>query len=175
MAATWVGRSLIAILLAAIIVVPVGLRPVEVELPSGTRKLVVLTPHNEQIRYEFGRGFRLWHEKLFGETVDVDWRKVGGTGDILRLLEAQYRTLAQSGREDEGAGYDIVWGGGDYFFDKQLKRGFTIDDGKGDTRNVSMTQPTSLGEDFVKAAFPNPMIADRPLRDPQGHWWGIAL
>jgi len=54
------------------------------------RRLVVMTPHHELIRREFGAAFsRFWKEKT-GEVVFVDWRVPGGTSDIALLLKSEY-------------------------------------------------------------------------------------
>jgi len=38
--------------------------------------LVVISPHNEAIRYEFGRAFSVWHAAHYGRPVKVDWRVI---------------------------------------------------------------------------------------------------
>ena len=65
--------------------------------PSGSagpvkydRRLVVMTPHHELIRREFGQAFaQHWKEKT-GEVVFVDWRVPGGTSDIALMLKSEY-------------------------------------------------------------------------------------
>lgn len=57
---------------------------------AGDPVLVILSPHNEAIRYEFARAFSAWHEERYGEPVKVDWRVIGGTSEIMRYLEAEY-------------------------------------------------------------------------------------
>ncbi|MFT3870143.1 MAG: extracellular solute-binding protein [Nibricoccus sp.] len=52
--------------------------------------LVVITPHNEALRYEYGRGFGEWYKATTGKTVNVDWRVIGGTSEINRFLEGEY-------------------------------------------------------------------------------------
>jgi iron(III) transport system substrate-binding protein len=51
--------------------------------------LVVLTPHNEAIRYEFERAF---HAAMAaeGRDVEIDWRWPGGTAEITRTLSSEY-------------------------------------------------------------------------------------
>ncbi len=51
--------------------------------------LVILTPHNESIRYEFTRAFRA-HMAARGRAVAIDWRTPGGTSEITRYLAAEY-------------------------------------------------------------------------------------
>jgi len=57
---------------------------------KGDHTLVIITPHNEAIRYEFGHGFRDWYLAKTGEEVAIDWRVVGGTSEIARFLEGEY-------------------------------------------------------------------------------------
>jgi len=54
--------------------------------------VVIITPHNEALRYEFGRGFSAWYQAKAGKTVKVDWRVIGGTSEISRYLEGEYDT-----------------------------------------------------------------------------------
>jgi len=70
----------------------------------GDPELVVITPHNEAIRFEFGQGFSHWHQQNYGKPVKIDWRSLGGTTEIMRYLEAtflaSYRAYWQrSGKE----------------------------------------------------------------------------
>ncbi len=69
-------------------------------------RVVVISPHNEAIRYEFARGFDQWHRKRFGESVTVEWRDVGGTADALRFVQSEFAT------KPDGIGIDIFFGGG---------------------------------------------------------------
>src|SRR5437660_5305907 len=69
-------------------------------------RVVIISPHNEAIRYEFGRGFDQWHRQRFGEGVAVEWRDVGGTADALRFVQSEFAT------KPEGIGIDIFFGGG---------------------------------------------------------------
>src|SRR5689334_12273509 len=69
-------------------------------------RVVIISPHNEAIRYEFGRGFDLWHRKKFGEGVAVEWRDLGGTADALRFVQSEVAT------KPAGIGIDLFFGGG---------------------------------------------------------------
>lgn len=69
-------------------------------------RVVIISPHNEAIRYEFGRGFDLWHRKKFGEGVAVEWRDLGGTADALRFVQSEFAT------KPAGIGIDLFFGGG---------------------------------------------------------------
>ncbi|PYK97820.1 MAG: hypothetical protein DME19_14870 [Verrucomicrobia bacterium] len=69
-------------------------------------RLTILSPHNEAIRYEFGRGFDRWHRRRFGEGVALEWRDAGGTSDALRFVQSEFAT------KPEGIGIDLFFGGG---------------------------------------------------------------
>lgn len=170
----WLTKFVILFLMALIVGIPVLYRPPSTEIPENAQRLIILTPHNEQIRYETEVAFSRWHEERFGTPVVIDWRTVGGTKDIERQLFSTYESLASSGREDEGAGFDMVFGGGDFFFNI-LRRGITVTDEQGNERSISIVVPIELPEELVASAFPSQLIADKPLHDPEGHWWGVVL
>src|SRR5437764_780773 len=65
--------------------------------PTGSPKLVIITPHVEQIRDEFERGFDRWHYRVHHQHVAVDWRTPGGTSEIIKQLEATMEAAARNG------------------------------------------------------------------------------
>jgi len=85
---------------------------------DAAQRVIILTPHVDAIRHEFGRGFYEWHQKNFGETADVEWRNVGGTSDALRFVQSEFA------KKPNGIGLDILFGGGQEPYlvlqDKQL-------------------------------------------------------
>ncbi len=83
-------RTIILGALVAVVALPFVLRPRQAAPERSDLALVVITPHNEAIRSEFGRGFRQWYRARTGKTVRVDWRVIGGTSDITRFLESEY-------------------------------------------------------------------------------------
>ena len=83
-------RTFILVALAAVIALPFILRPKHAAPEASDLTLVIITPHNEAIRSEFGRGFRQWYRQRTGKTVRLDWRVIGGTSDITRFLESEY-------------------------------------------------------------------------------------
>jgi len=83
------ARNLILGALAALLIVPFVLRPRE-RPAQAERTLVVVTPHNEAIRHEFGAAFARWYQARTGHTVRVDWRVIGGAGETVRYLRAGY-------------------------------------------------------------------------------------
>jgi ABC-type Fe3+ transport system substrate-binding protein len=76
-----------------------------ISLPADQR-VIILTPHVDAIRHEFGRGFAEWHLKTQGEKAEVEWRNVGGTSDALRFVQSEFVN------KPEGIGLDILFGGG---------------------------------------------------------------
>jgi len=85
------------ILLALVVTValPFIFRPKQVAVERADETLVIITPHNEALRYEFGRGFGEWYRAKTGKTVKVDWRVIGGTSEINRFLEGEYDAAFQ--------------------------------------------------------------------------------
>lgn len=78
--------------LAATVGLPFALRPKDRLLDRADETLVIVTPHNESIRFEFTRGFREWYQAKTGKTVRIDWRIPGGTSEIARYLQSAYQT-----------------------------------------------------------------------------------
>jgi iron(III) transport system substrate-binding protein len=78
-------------LLAAILFAPILLRPKE-QLPADANAdtVVIVTPHNEAIRYEFSRAFEAWYFSKTGRPARVDWRAPGGTSEIARYVASEY-------------------------------------------------------------------------------------
>lgn len=62
--------------------------------------LVIVSPHTEPIKYEFGRAFRDYYRKLYGAEITLDWRNLGGSSDIVRYIndrfEASFRQYFES-------------------------------------------------------------------------------
>ena len=89
-------RTIIIGALVAIIALPFILRPKQPALEKSEVTLIIITPHNEAIRSEFGRGFRNWYKQRTGKSVLLDWRVIGGTSDITRFLESEYIAAFQN-------------------------------------------------------------------------------
>ncbi|HVS53658.1 MAG TPA: extracellular solute-binding protein [Opitutaceae bacterium] len=89
-------RFVVIFALVAIVAVPFALRPQRAALARADDTLVIITPHNEAIRYEFGRAFTAWYRARTGRTVAIDWRNIGGTSDIARFLEGEYVAAFQN-------------------------------------------------------------------------------
>jgi len=121
------------------------------ELP--TVKLVIISPHNIDIENEFEAAFSLHHAVAYGARVDIEWKDVGGGSTaILRHL----RNLHAGGG---GTDIDIVWGGGEYNFQKMAEEG--------------MLRAMTLSEDVrrnIPASFGGLSMYDEQLR-----WCGSAV
>lgn len=76
--------------LAIVVGIPFVLKPKQNLLAKADDTLVIISPHNEAIRYEFTRAFTEFYQKKTGRTVRVDWRLVGGTSEIAKYLKSEY-------------------------------------------------------------------------------------
>ena len=83
--------ALLLVLLLPLALQPRGERPAAADEET----LVIVTPHNEAIRAEFGRAFSDDFEKRTGRRVRVDWRTPGGTSEIARFLRSGYLAAFQ--------------------------------------------------------------------------------
>ncbi len=123
-------------------------------------KLVILNAHHEGIRREFAVAFKAWHLAKYGQSVDIDYRSYGGGSDMLRYLESSKDTLFKATGTFK---IDLVWGGGDYLFDRQLKKDYL--------------EPVTLDPAVMHHAYPRPNLAGVPLYDQAASpkWFGAAL
>jgi ABC-type Fe3+ transport system substrate-binding protein len=143
---------------------------------SGER-LVIITPHGQDIRNEFRWAFADWHQKKYGYAVDLEYLTPGGTNDIRRELDLKYRAIREANNghlppEDQvNVGIDVVWGGGDYYFNSQLKP-------------LGILHPLDLDPRYLAEIFPQPALAGVKLYDqsrgPSGkllppQWVGVCL
>jgi iron(III) transport system substrate-binding protein len=173
-------RYLAVILFLLVLAAPFAMRravlrenPTQQAISSSGLRLVVITPHNPDIRNEFGRAFNAWHQAHYGSPGVIDFRIPGGSNDVKRVLEASYRSYREpSGkiRSDMVADIDVAFGGGDYFFDAELKP-------------LGILQPIRIDPKLLRAAFPTPTLAGVKLYDstvdadgtPTPQWIGVCL
>ncbi len=116
-------------------------------------ELVVITANQEGIRREFADGFSEWHREHFGVPAVVHYLHYGAA-EIVKYFEAAGLQLK----------VDVVWGGGDYLFEQQLKK-------------PGYLEPIDLGTEFLKEVFPNADLGGVALYD-QGKpptWFGTSL
>jgi iron(III) transport system substrate-binding protein len=113
--------SIIVGLLVAIVLLPVLLRRESATAApdAADDRLVIITPHNESIRNEYGEAFARWWKERSGRSVYVDWRTPGGTAEIRKVLDSGYAAAEERGAA--GIGIDVFFGGGDYEFKTQHK------------------------------------------------------
>ena len=114
---------IIIVLLAAIVALPLMMRRVSntTDPHSADDMLVILSPHNESIRHEFGEAFAAHWKRETGRTIYLDWRTPGGTSEIRMVLDAGFKAAAETGRD--GIGVDLFFGGGEPDFSGQAKLG----------------------------------------------------
>jgi iron(III) transport system substrate-binding protein len=91
-----IKRLVIVFAVVLVVALPFVLRPERAAPGRADETLVIITPHNEAIRSEFGRGFAEWYRARTGKTVYVDWRVIGGTSEITRFLEGEYTAAFQN-------------------------------------------------------------------------------
>jgi iron(III) transport system substrate-binding protein len=127
-------------LLGLIVALPLVLkRESETASPStADDTLVILSPHNESIRKEFGEAFAAWWKREKGRSVYVDWRTPGGTSEIRMVIDAGYKAAEDTGRE--GIGVDLFFGGGEPDFAGQAKAGRLV------PLDVFAAEPDLFGE-----------------------------
>jgi ABC-type Fe3+ transport system substrate-binding protein len=75
---------------ALVLIGPLVLRPKHKEAAAATLTLVIISPDNEAIRYEFSRAFDDYYFQKHGQHVRIDWRTPGGTSEIARYLGSEY-------------------------------------------------------------------------------------
>ncbi len=173
-------RLLVAISFVVVLGLPFLFRPERAAIPEGARTLVIITPHHEQIRAEFERGFSAWHEENFDQPVVIDWRQPGGTSEIRKQLRAQYSAAIATGRiAPDGScapgtmSYDLLFGGGSYEHD-QMKRGVTTNVGD-ETVTLSISVPAEFTEQELDSWFGENDLGGSRLYDPDQHWLGVAV
>jgi iron(III) transport system substrate-binding protein len=174
------SRTLVVLALVVILGLPWLYRPRATVHPDNALRLVVITPHVEQLRIEFARGFSEWHEANFGAPVFIDYRQPGGTSEIRRQLMAQYESAIKRGNiAPDGScppgtmPYDLLFGGGSFEHD-QVRKGVTVSlDGK--EVNVSLSVPAGFSQQQLDTWFGTNAIGSTFLYEPGQHWISVVL
>jgi len=135
-------------------------------------RVIIYTPHNEQIRSEFGRGFADWHQRTYGKPAKVVWNTPGGTSEIRRVLEANAEASLREGRPI-GGNADLLFGGGSYEYG-QLKREVVVGQGESKRAGRILEKP-SFDAAWLKETYGENAVGDNTLYDPDGYWYGAAL
>lgn len=157
--------AVIVLLLALLAGLPIAFRrqSTDVSAASADDRLVVISPHNETIRREFGRAFGAWWRAKTGRRLYVDWRTPGGTSEIRLVLDASFKAAKETGRE--GVGIDVFFGGGEPDFASQAKQGRLA------RAEVFDRHPEWFGENAVVP----PMLTGERLWAADGTWVGCCL
>lgn len=113
-------NAAIILVFAAVIALPFVFRqkPAAADWRPGDPVLVIISPHNEAIRYEFGEAFSRWYREQYGRPVKVDWRTIGGTSEIMRYLEAEMVASFRAWWIARGEAWPA--GGGDLVLDRRF-------------------------------------------------------
>ena len=171
---------LIVVLVAALVALPVALRPEGRAIPADAERLVVITPHNEQIRHELGRGFTRWMLETHKRSAVIEWRTPGGTSDIRKLLESQYAAAIERGLIKPGVTpsaatmpYDIIIGGGTYEHSR-LARGVAATVA-GERVHVPLSTPAGIDPEKLEEIFGENRVGPSRLYEPDRRWIGTTL
>ena len=85
------GKQISILALIGLVVgLPFALRKESQVITNPDETIVIISPHMESIRHEFGEGFRKWYKAKTGKNVYVDWRTIGGTSEIARFIKSEY-------------------------------------------------------------------------------------
>lgn len=186
------SRVMIFVLLGLILGVPFVLKPAAVaDTRAKVEKLIIITPHVQQISAEYGPAFERWMKRAHNRDVKIDWRGPLGTSEILKLLQSQYNAAVSRGElKPEGSSfscppgtvsYDLMFGGGSYDHGR-LKKGdgvfFTVTDPEGKPKrvNVPMSIPAGFSQEQLLAWYgPTNLVGTQPLYDKDQFWLGNCL
>lgn len=160
----WKRALPIIILLLIVVAAPLVLRrDSEVaQAGEGDDRLVIITPHNDSIRAEFGEAFaEHWKEKT-GRSIHVDWRAPGGGGEIRKLVNGAFEAAEDLGKE--GTEFDVFFGGGTKDFIGQAKLGHLA------PLTVFENEPQWFRDDRVPATF-----SGETYYDPDHYWVGVCV
>ncbi|MDK1031761.1 MAG: extracellular solute-binding protein, partial [Planctomycetia bacterium] len=108
---------------------------------------------NENIQNEFTWAFSNFYAANYGRRVHIEWRNVGGGGStIVRSLRNMYS-------RDDSPGIDILWGGGEFPFQKLADEG--------------LLTPLKLSDDVLQNIPAT--LGGLEMYDPRRRWCGSAV
>jgi len=189
---------LYALVFVGLLAAPMIVKPSSIEnlVPAtgAVNQVIIMTPHNEQIRFEFARAFTKWHADNYGSPAHVIWSTPGGMVEIRRALTSAWESRLRQGLP-VGGDADLLFGGGSYEFDSLKKEVVVEVDGQ--RRASSILQPLLLGKELIEDCYGAPTqkilantaavgdvtgdqnavveIAGQKLYDAKGYWYGVAL
>ena len=190
------GALLLILLLGPLLLRPRGEKAGTAGPPDET--LIIITPHNEATRYEFGRAFAEEHFAKTGRRVLVDWRTAGGTSELARYIAAQFQgsfrdywtnTLHRTWSAEAASAFDdpkvapAGTGPGaarSAFLASNVGCGDDVFFGGGSFDFMQMAAAGRLADCGLGAAHPGwlgipLLLGGEPLRDAQGRWVGACL
>ena len=152
---TWLALFSIAAPLAALLPgCGSGPAPAVTRNATPRKALVLITPHNEMIRYAFEVGFASWYLEHKGAVVNIEWI-FRGTPDCVAYVE---RVPGLVARREPIPRPDVMFGGG-------IADHARLADG-------GLSTPLDL--DDVIAAYPTD-VNGIPTRDPKNRWFATGL
>jgi iron(III) transport system substrate-binding protein len=171
----WTARIIVLALLVVVVGIPFLLRPAVARregehATDPNARLVILTPHNEQIRYEIARAFNDWRKKQGKAAIEFDWR-TGGTRDLRKQIETEFIAKINAGQADKGIEKDLLFGGGDRDHDG-LADGIAP---TGQKDKVSLAAPVDFPAGMLEAVYPSDLIGNVRLYHKDRLWVGVAL
>lgn len=139
----------ILLLIVAVVGLPFALKRSEETIGNAEDRVVIITPHNESIRFEFETAFRGWYEERTGRTVDVDWRNVGGTSEIVRYIGSEYENAFRNYWEND-LGRDWTPEARGAFANRRMELDDTPEEGAAaeQARRAFLESPVSIGVDI---------------------------
>ena len=195
-----------AVIAAMILVLaaPFLLRPSESNAPSHyDKRLVIMTPHHEMIRQEFGHAFARYWKKEKGETIYIDWR-VAGTAELTMMMRSDFTSAFQQYWKTQvgqpwttevassfmrpndntparqafldsnvGIGVDLFFGGGPYDFNLQATAGVLVAKDKKTGAGLGKLAETHP-EWFTDEVIPAG-LSGQVYRDKEMRWCGTCL
>lgn len=181
------ARWLVLLVFALILGIPFAFRPESASAPRGAQRLVIITPHGDPIRHEFGLAFDRWHRAGFNQPVTIDWRVPGGTSEIRKQLQAIYTRAIASGQltpegdlasADDPMPFDLLFGGGT-FEHGQMKRGVKArpprPPGAEKEVSLSISAPLKYEQAQLDEWFGERTIGAGEVYDKDQFWLGTAL
>ncbi|WP_052572872.1 extracellular solute-binding protein [Haloferula sp. BvORR071] len=156
--------AFILLLLVAVVTGPILLQRKSSGAGAGNSddRLVVITPHTNTIRAEFGAAFARHWKKQTGRTLYIDWRTPGGAADIRKVLDSAYAASAALGKQE--AGIDVLFGGGTPEFLLQSSRE------RLEVLDVFASNPSWFREEVIPKTFTGERYYD------EGRTWvGVCL
>ncbi len=145
--------QILVFLAFAAIFVPAGCSNKNAAAGRTIKKLVIISPHNEDIQYEFETAFKSYAKHNFEWDVSFEWRNVGGGASaIQQFIENSYL-------QSQSCGVDVFFGGGEYPYQALAEQGLL---------EKLEIEPQAL------AQIPQ-QFGGMPFYDPDMRWIGSTL